>query len=142
MFAESALVVSVLRGLFCLLAPLSKQNLPSLGPERTLQSGLSMSTPKCCVYVLRSCADGTRYYTGVTSDWRLRLEAHNAGRCAHTTDGRPWALDVLVQFTDERRALAFERYLKSAALVREMVERNRVAESLADLLRARRTGRE
>ncbi len=38
-----------------------------------------MSVPKCCVYVLRSCADPARYYTGLTSDWRARLEAHKCG---------------------------------------------------------------
>ena len=38
---------------------------------------------------------------------------HNDGKCPHTFDGRPWKLDVLVQFPDETRALAFERYLKS-----------------------------
>ena len=56
-----------------------------------------------------------RYYTGVTSDARLRLEAHNAGKCQHTADGRPWEIDVLVEFADEPRALAFERYLKSGS---------------------------
>src|SRR5262249_13503642 len=53
-----------------------------------------------------------RYYTGVTSDIRARLDDHNAGRCAHTADGRPWQVDVVVQFADEPRALKFERYLK------------------------------
>jgi hypothetical protein len=52
-------------------------------------------------------------YTGVTSDWRARVEAHNAGRCLHTANGGPWEIDVVVQFTDEKRAVAFERYLKS-----------------------------
>jgi len=65
--------------------------------------------------VLRSCADPRRYYTGVTSDWRARLEAHNAGRCLHTANGRPWQIDVIVQFADEKRAVAFERYLKSGS---------------------------
>jgi putative endonuclease len=74
-----------------------------------------MSQPRCCVYVLRSLSDRSRYYTGVTSDWRARLEAHNAGRCSHTSDGTPWEVDVLVQFKDERRALMFERYLKSGS---------------------------
>jgi hypothetical protein len=27
----------------------------------------------------------------------------------------PWELDVLIQFSDERRAMAFERYLKSGS---------------------------
>ena len=84
-------------------------------PERTVQTGRGMSQPKCTVYVLRSCVDRTRYYTGVTSEWQSRLAAHNAARCSHTADGRPWALDVLIQFTDARRALAFERYLKSGS---------------------------
>lgn len=74
-----------------------------------------MSAPKCCVYVLRSRSDRTRYYTGVTSNWRARLEAHNVGQCSHTVNGRPWEIDVLVRFRDERRALAFERYLKSGS---------------------------
>jgi predicted GIY-YIG superfamily endonuclease len=72
-----------------------------------------MWVPRCCVYVLRSSADPGRYYTGVTSDWRAGLEAHNAGRCLHIASGRPWKIDVIVQFADEKRAVAFERYLKS-----------------------------
>ena len=46
------------------------------------------------------------------SDWRDRLEAHNAGRCLHKANGRPWRIDLVVEFADERRAVAFERYLK------------------------------
>jgi putative endonuclease len=83
--------------------------------DRVVRSQRTVSQPKCCVYVLRSRADRSRYYTGVTSNWRARLEAHNAGHCAHTSDGKPWDIDVLVQFTDEQRALAFERYLKSGS---------------------------
>jgi putative endonuclease len=74
-----------------------------------------MSAAKCCVYVLRSRADPSRYYTGVTSDLSKRLEAHNSGRCAHTSPNAPWEVDVFVQFADERRALAFERFLKSGS---------------------------
>jgi putative endonuclease len=74
-----------------------------------------MSQPKCCVYVLRSTADPARYYTGVTSNWRARLKAHNSGKCSHTARGGQWQVDVLVQFTDERRAFTFERYLKSGS---------------------------
>jgi hypothetical protein len=28
---------------------------------------------------------------------------------------RPWSIDVVIEFGDERRALAFERYLKSVS---------------------------
>jgi putative endonuclease len=74
-----------------------------------------MGVQKCCVYVLRSLADPGRYYTGLTGNCRARLEAHNAGRCLHTATGRPWRIDVIVQFADEKRAVAFEQYLKSGS---------------------------
>jgi predicted GIY-YIG superfamily endonuclease len=74
-----------------------------------------MASPKCSVYVLKSMQEHTHYYTGVTSDVGARLAAHDAGHCSHTADGRPWRLDVVVHFADERRALAFERYLKSGS---------------------------
>ncbi|MSO60647.1 MAG: GIY-YIG nuclease family protein [Acidobacteria bacterium] len=74
-----------------------------------------MELRKRIVYVLRSEADPTRYYTGLTSDMAARLEDHNAGRCPHTESGRPWIIDVIVEFADERRAVAFEKYLKSGS---------------------------
>ena len=74
-----------------------------------------MIPPKKLVYVLRSLSDRDRYYTGVTSNVRLRLAAHNAGECVHTARHRPWKVDVVIEFVDERRAIAFERYLKSGS---------------------------
>lgn len=35
--------------------------------------------------------------------------------CSHTASGRPWLVDVVVEFIDERRAVVFERYLKSGS---------------------------
>jgi putative endonuclease len=67
------------------------------------------------VYVLKSRSTPTRYYTGLTSNVAARLDAHNAGHCAHTASGRPWETDVVVEFTDEARAVSFERYLKSGS---------------------------
>ena len=67
------------------------------------------------VYILRSNADPTRYYTGLTSNLAERLSAHNAGRCPHTASGKPWVVDAFIKFSDERRALAFEKYLKSGS---------------------------
>jgi putative endonuclease len=67
------------------------------------------------VYILRSDRDPAQFYTGVTSDIRARLVAHNEGRCRHTSTSRPWYLDVVVEFADERRAIMFERYLKSGS---------------------------
>ncbi len=74
-----------------------------------------MDLPKRIVYVLKSEADPTRYYTGLTSNMAARLDAHNAGRCPHTAAGKPWIADVVVEFRDERRAVAFEKYLKSGS---------------------------
>jgi predicted GIY-YIG superfamily endonuclease len=71
--------------------------------------------PKCIVYVLKSVRNPRRYYTGLTSNLSARLDAHNAGQCSHTASGRPWIVDVVVEFTDERRAVSFERYLKSGS---------------------------
>jgi len=50
--------------------------------------------------------------SGVTS---RNPSTHNTGGCPHTVDGRPWLLDVIVEFSDEKRAAAFERYLKSGS---------------------------
>lgn len=74
-----------------------------------------MELRKRIVYILKSDADPSRYYTGLTSNLAGRLEAHNAGRVPHTADGRPWIIDVIVEFSDERRAVAFEKYLKSGS---------------------------
>ena len=67
------------------------------------------------VYVLKNSEVPPRYYTGVTSDVATRGAEHNAGRCTHTAKYRPWSVDVVIEFADERRAVAFERYLKSGS---------------------------
>jgi putative endonuclease len=74
-----------------------------------------MALPQTIVYVLKSDADPTRYYTGLRSNLAARLSAHNGGRVPHTADGKPWVIDVIVEFSDERRAIAFEKYLKSGS---------------------------
>jgi predicted GIY-YIG superfamily endonuclease len=74
-----------------------------------------MSLPKRFVYVLKNSDRPARYYTGLTSDVYARLAAHNAGHCTHTARRRPWETDVVIEFTDEQRAVAFERYLKSGS---------------------------
>lgn len=74
-----------------------------------------MHAPKRIVYILKNCQDPPRYYTGVTSNLNSRFDAHNAGRCPHTSKHRPWRVDAIVKFADEARALRFERYLKSGS---------------------------
>jgi putative endonuclease len=67
------------------------------------------------VYVLKNADIPPRYYTGLTSDVTSRHAEHNAGSCTHTAKYRPWSIDVVIEFADERRAAAFERYLKSGS---------------------------
>jgi predicted GIY-YIG superfamily endonuclease len=67
------------------------------------------------VYVLKNRETPARYYTGLTSNLAERLNDHNAGRCAQTAKHRPWSVDAIFKFADERRAVAFEKYLKSAS---------------------------
>jgi len=68
---------------------------------------------KTFVYVLRSLSARQRRYVGLTADVRHRLEAHNRGLTPSTARYRPWALTVVIEFTDVERAARFERYLKS-----------------------------
>ena len=74
-----------------------------------------MGLPKRIVYVLKSETDPARYYTGLTSALAARLDAHNSGQSPHTASDKLWIINVIVEFSDERRAVAFERYLKSGS---------------------------
>jgi putative endonuclease len=67
------------------------------------------------VYILQSHADPNRYYVGVTGDLRKRLERHKSGEVSHTSKFRPWRIATYLGFSDEAKAFAFERYLKSAS---------------------------
>ena len=74
-----------------------------------------MPLEKRFVYILRNRSTPTRYYTGLTSNVAARQASHNAGHCTHTAAGRPWAIDAVIEFNDEKRAVAFEQYLKSGS---------------------------
>ena len=74
-----------------------------------------MPGDKRFVYVLKSGGPNPDFYIGLTSDVSARLADHNAGRCPHTARYRPWQLHVTIELPDERRAVAFERYLKSGS---------------------------
>jgi putative endonuclease len=67
------------------------------------------------VYILQSRADPLRFYTGIARDLRERLKRHNAGEVAHTSKFKPWRVNTYIAFSDEKRAFAFEKYLKSAS---------------------------
>ena len=67
------------------------------------------------VYLLQSVEFPDETYVGLTDDLRSRFTAHNTGRSPHTAKYRPWRLVTYVAFSDERKAVEFERYLKSAS---------------------------
>ena len=71
--------------------------------------------PKRFVYVLKNAEVPPRYYTGLSANVSNRLVQHNAGNNTHTANYRPWSIDVVIEFADERRAVALERYLKSGS---------------------------
>ena len=66
------------------------------------------------VYILES-RDGEHFYTGITDDLPARLVKHNSGMVTHTSKFRPWRIKTYVAFSDEARAVAFEKYLKSGS---------------------------
>jgi putative endonuclease len=74
-----------------------------------------VSEPKRFVYILKSLANATQYYTGLTSDPEARLIAHNQGLSPHPAEFRPWRMLVVIAFDEEEPALEFERYLKSGS---------------------------
>jgi putative endonuclease len=67
------------------------------------------------VYILQSEQDVEHFYTGITGDLEAGLSRHNSGELVHTAKYRPWHIKSYVAFTDETRAFAFEKYLKSGS---------------------------
>lgn len=67
------------------------------------------------VYILQSLTDNERFYAGITDDLKSRLSAHNSAAVTHTSKWRPWLVKTYIAFTDEARATAFEKYLKSGS---------------------------
>ena len=44
-----------------------------------------------------------------------RLAEPDAGECKTTAEARPWAVDLAVYFRNEKKAHAFERYMKTGS---------------------------
>ncbi len=81
---------------------------PFLGPAKAVE------TVKY-VYLVKSESHSDQLYVGVTSDLKKRLGAHNAGGSTHTSKFKPWKLVAYVAFSDDAKAVAFERYLKTGS---------------------------
>jgi putative endonuclease len=71
--------------------------------------------PPTAVYLLRSCSQPERWYTGLTANVHARLATHNRGDSRHTSSGRPWRLEVVIQFASAGAARSFEAYLKTGS---------------------------
>ncbi|MBI3704375.1 MAG: GIY-YIG nuclease family protein [Rhizobiales bacterium] len=67
------------------------------------------------VYFLESVRDPKQTYVGLTGNLRARIASHNAGQSMHTAKFKPWRLVSYFAFSDENKAVAFERYLKTAS---------------------------
>ena len=65
------------------------------------------------VYILQSCKDPARHYTGLTDDLHDRLRRHNARECSHTAKHVPWEIRTAIAFKEREVAAAFEAYLKT-----------------------------
>jgi len=67
------------------------------------------------VYILQSLSNPGHFYTGRTADLQERLRKHNAGEVPHSSKFKPWQIKTAIAFSDEQRAIEFERYLKSSS---------------------------
>lgn len=64
------------------------------------------------VYLIQSVKNSNKTYVGYTTDIKQRMEQHNSGASAYTSDFRPWKLVTCICFDDKTKALEFEKYLK------------------------------
>lgn len=67
------------------------------------------------VYILQSTKYPHQLYTGFTRNLKLRLKKHNEGGSPHTSKYRPWEIITYTAFTNQAKALAFEKFLKSGS---------------------------
>jgi len=67
------------------------------------------------VYILQATAGLEHFYVDLTDYLHDRLRRYNAGEVPHTAKLRSWQIKTAVAFTDRARAVAFERYLKTAS---------------------------
>lgn len=66
------------------------------------------------VYILQSKSDKS-HYVGTTKDLRQRLREHNRGDVRFTSSKRPHSVVWYCAFSSKKKALAFEKYLKSGS---------------------------
>ena len=65
------------------------------------------------VYVLKD-SDG-KIYKGLANNIERRLNEHNSETQIYTKRYAPWALETYISFSEIKRAIMFEKYLKSGS---------------------------
>lgn len=65
-------------------------------------------------YIIKSKKDNSYYY-GFTEDLKSRLDSHNSGKVSYTKSHKPFELTWYGAFNDKKKALDFEKYLKSSS---------------------------
>ena len=66
------------------------------------------------IYLLQSFTTN-KWYTGYTNDLKSRLNSHREGSIESTKNFRPVKLVFYSAFSSKRKALMFEKYLKSSS---------------------------
>jgi len=66
------------------------------------------------VYILQSDKDQS-FYTGFTTDLKLRLQDHNTNGNKYSSTKAPYQIIWYCAFNDKNKALVFERYLKQGS---------------------------
>ncbi|HCM45366.1 MAG TPA: excinuclease ABC subunit C [Candidatus Veblenbacteria bacterium] len=67
------------------------------------------------VYIIQSINFHKQFYTGFSEDLDERLKEHNSGKSEYTSKFRPWKIIYYCAFDNKKKALDFEKYLKSAS---------------------------
>lgn len=67
------------------------------------------------VYLLRRRKNSNRHYAGGCNDMKSRIAEQNSGERKTTSKRGPWKLDPAIYFSNEAKATAFDRYLKTGS---------------------------
>ncbi|MFA5998783.1 MAG: GIY-YIG nuclease family protein [Candidatus Babeliales bacterium] len=67
------------------------------------------------VYILQSINFSEQTYVGYTNNLNKRLIIHNSGLSNYTSMYMPWKIITYTAFTDQQKAIEFERYLKTSS---------------------------
>ena len=67
------------------------------------------------IYMIQSKKYPKQIYTGFSENTNSRLEDHNKGKSLYTNKFKPWKLIYYCVFINKKKALDFEKYLKTAS---------------------------